>query len=219
MKCRNCGFELDEGALFCRKCGTAVPEPNASEPKARAFRLPDLSAFFGNKKRMVPIGVGAAVLLALILILSLVSCGGKKTRFQTAEETFAAAVEALEAGDGERLYQLTQASETVLGAHPEIFGEGNTPAAVMKGYYARLAGEFKAKLDAYGGSYELLPLLETETLTGSQIFEANRTLNLDAEAYASASGALSVNGETAANVYLVAAHFDGAWELLAVYLY
>ncbi len=33
MKCKNCGATLDEGALFCRKCGTSVLKVPEPEPK------------------------------------------------------------------------------------------------------------------------------------------------------------------------------------------
>ena len=36
MKCKNCGATLDEGALYCRKCGTAVPQKPESKPKRAA---------------------------------------------------------------------------------------------------------------------------------------------------------------------------------------
>jgi Na+-transporting methylmalonyl-CoA/oxaloacetate decarboxylase gamma subunit len=219
MKCKNCGFELDEGALFCRKCGTAAPAPEQSAAKKRGSRLPDLSKLLKNRRLLTVTGVGAAILIALILILCLATCGKTETRFQTADEAFAAAIDALKAGDGERLYAMTETSEAFLGAHPEQFGAGDSPAAVMKDYYKRLADDFQTRLAPYGEDFELLPLLQTETLSGSAIFEANRALGIEAEEYATAEGPLSINGETAANVYLVAAKLDGEWKLIVVYLY
>jgi uncharacterized membrane protein YvbJ len=111
MKCKNCGFELDEGALFCRKCGTAAPAPEQSAAKKRGSRLPDLSKLLKNRRLLTVTGVGAAILIALILILCLATCGKTETRFQTADEAFAAAIDALKAGDGERLYAMTETSE------------------------------------------------------------------------------------------------------------
>lgn len=218
MKCKNCGFELDEGALFCRKCGTAAPTPGEIEAEKRGSKAPALRKLLKNRRFLTVAGIAAAALLLLILILCLATCGKTKTAFQTSDEAFAAAVDALKAGDGERLYRMTETSEAFLGAHPETFGEGDSPEAVMKDYYKRLADDFQTRLAPYGEDFELLPLLETETLTGSAIFEANRALNVEAEEYATAEGPLSVNGETAANVYLVAAKLDGEWKLIVVYL-
>ena len=219
MKCRNCGAELDEGALFCRKCGTAVPETKEAAPKKRAFRLPDVSKLLKNRRAAIAIGAGAAALLLLILILCLTTCGGTKTGFRSADEAFSAAVEALEAGDGERLYRMTETSAAFLGTHPETFGEGDSPEAVMKDYYKRLANNFAALRKTYGTDGAVESRFETETLTGSAIFEANRALGVDAEEYAAAKGPLTINGETVGSVYLVAAKLDGEWKLIVLYLY
>ncbi|MBR0507540.1 MAG: zinc ribbon domain-containing protein [Clostridia bacterium] len=219
MKCRNCGAELDEGALFCRKCGTAAPTPGEGKAKKRALKLPDFQKLLKNRRLLTIIGGCAAVLLLLILILCLATCGKAKTGFSTADEAFDAALDALKAGDGERLSDLTKTSEAFLGAHPETFGEGDSPEAVMKGYYKRLANDFAAVRKTYGTDAAVEAQLETETLTGSAIFEANRALNVDAEEYATAKGSLTINGETVKDVYLAAAKLDGEWKLIVVYFY
>jgi len=220
MKCKNCGFELDEGARFCRKCGTAVPTATETKPKQRAWNLPDLSGLWKNRRLFTWIGVGAAAVLVLVLILCLTTCGGKKTGFQTPDEVFDAAIEALVNGDGDRLYEMTKTSEAFLGAHPETFGAGDSPTAVMKAYYADLAGAFRSELtETYGTGFELVPQIQTETLSGSAIFEANRALGIEAEEYATGSGSLSVNGAPVKDVYLVAAKLGGEWRLIVVYLY
>jgi hypothetical protein len=136
------------------------------------------------------------------------------------DEVFDAAIEALVNGDGDRLYEMTKTSEAFLGAHPETFGAGDSPAAVMKTYYADLAGAFRSELtETYGTGFELVPQIQTETLSGSAIFEANRALGIEAEEYATGSGSLSVNGAPVKDVYLVAAKLGGEWRLIVVYLY
>ena len=233
MKCKNCGATLDEGALFCRKCGTAVPQ--TPEPKKTQRTNPVLpwlkqqlargkeriSGLLKNRRLLMTVGAGVALLLVLIIVItSAVSCSGEKTAFRTSDEVIDAAIDALGKGDGERLYRMTALSEKVLGAHPEVFGEGDTPEAVMKGYYARLAGDFKAQMtERYGKDFALSSLLTLEktTRTGSEIFESNRALGIEAEDYVSASGSLSV-GEDTVQLYLVAANTDGGWKLLVLYL-
>ena len=217
MKCKNCGFELDEGALFCRKCGTAAPTPGEIEANKRGSKAPALRKLLKNRRFLTIAGIAAALLL-LILILCLTCCGKAKTGFSTADEAFDAALDALEAGDGERLFELTETSRAFLGTHPETFGEGDSPEAVMKGYYKRLANDFSALRKTYGTDAAVEAQLETETLTGSAIFEANRALGVDAEEYAAAKGPLTINGETVGSVYLAAAKLDGEWKLIVLYL-
>ena len=90
----------------------------------------------------------------------------------------------------------------------------------MRGYYATLAGDLNARLsEAYGDSYKLTGQLHTEYRTGTEIFEENRALGIEAEQYAVLSGPLFVGGETVTNVRIVAVELDGAWKLLVVYLY
>ena len=74
MKCKNCGATLDEGALFCRKCGTAVPQtPEPTQKKRLAFKLPDLSGLLKNRRLLVSLGAGLALLLVLIIVIVAVS--------------------------------------------------------------------------------------------------------------------------------------------------
>ena len=246
MKCKNCGATLDEGALFCRKCGTAAPErtePQKPERKTPAFikRAADglkqagawTAARFSalkrakvwkNKRFLLVCGVSLALLIALIvLIVSVASCGAKqKDAFKTSDELVAAAIDALERGDGQRLRTLASVSEPLLGLHPELYGEGDTPQAVMTGYYTRLADGFYERMyGRFGSGFRLETQTETQTKTGSEIFEANRSLGIEADEYISVSVTFSVDGEVVADTEaaIIAAHLDGEWKLIVLYLY
>ncbi len=219
MKCKNCGFDLDEGALFCRKCGTAVPKTPEQPEKKRGLQIPDLSGLLKNRRLLLIAACAALAILLIVVIVCATSCGKRTTRYDTADEVFEAAIDALKRGDGEQLYAMTTLSETILGEHPETFGEGDSPAAVMKGYYRRLAGDFRTQMtERFGKDAALVPQLTETTHTGAEIYETNRALGLEAEEYVSADGILSVNGETAAELYLVAVKLDRGWKLLVLYL-
>lgn len=254
MKCKNCGAPLDEGALFCRRCGTAAPETPEPKQKELTISLPDLTdvkdrisgffrgigawfsglfqrignrlkglkdtPFFQNKRLLMLTGAGAALLAVLIIVIACAASCKKSAAYKTPEDVTAAVVKALETGDGEKLYEMTKLSEQVLGAHTETFGAGDTPEAVMQGYYKRLAGDFSAQLaERYGRNAALEAQTESEIITDASIFEANRALGLEAAQYAEITGTLSVNGETATNIHIVAVDLDGEWKPLVVYLY
>lgn len=301
MHCTNCGAPLEDGALFCRKCGTSVPEtPETSpftdvkpkekvspftdrkprkkhgsadaepkektpspisdaEPKEKTsplsdteakektsplsdaepeektperapkrirerkapkqLRLPDLKTL-PRKTRLMLLGGAAALLLIIltIVIVSAVSCG-KAQKFNSPDAVKDAVIDALNRGDGERLAALAKISAPFLGKHPETYGEGDTPEAVMRGYYDRTAGDLRTKLVArFGPDYRLEGTIETKLLSGSEIFETNRALGLEAPQYAEMTGPLTVNGETVASLRIVAAELDGEWKLIAAYV-
>ena len=48
MKCKNCGAPLDEGALFCRRCGTAAPKT----PEPAGKRTVKMNASSGASDRI-----------------------------------------------------------------------------------------------------------------------------------------------------------------------
>ncbi len=238
-RCRVCGAELDEGALFCRTCGAAaspepepaeesVPEPAAGHssehaehaPKKHAahrkrFRLPKL-----NRRLLAAIGIAALLLAVLVtVIVCAVSCGGKDG-FQTTDELKDAVIAALEKGDGDRLQALAKTSEPILGQHPEEFGEGKTPNAVMQNYYRTLAKSLKTRLDEqYGKGFRLELPAETTLLTGADTYETNRALGVDAPQYAVIGGTLFVEGNSVGTISMTAAEIDGEWKLLVVYIY
>ncbi len=234
MKCKNCGATLDEGALFCRKCGTAAPKPEPKPKKKSGLHI-DLSgvkklfrkakehiaALLKNRRFMTFAGAALAFLLVLIIVIvSVASCKGTGTTgFKTPEEAANAAVIALQDGDGERLYRMTTLSESLLGRHPEVFGEGDTPEAVMKGYYTKLADDMNAQLtERFGREAALRLEAEPRLLSGTDIFESNRALGAEAAQYAEIEGPLSVDGETVRYVRMVAAEIDGEWKLIVLYL-
>ena len=247
MKCKNCGATLDEGALFCRKCGTAVPEAPAPKRSARTTAKDRIVGFFTGvrdwcsaaiakvgerisklkdsgllKKRRFLMMCGAALLLLIVLIVVIASAAscGKAKRYRTPDELTAAVVEALNAGDGKTLYEMSKLSEKALGVHTEIFGAGDSPETVMQRYYTRLAGDLEATLtERYGGEYRLEGQPETVIVNDTSIFETNRTLGLEAAQYAEITGPLSVNGEQVTNIRIVAVELDGEWKLIVVYLY
>ena len=255
MKCKNCGATLDEGALFCRKCGTSVtkmPEPEPKrDRKAKKTALSGISdrvsGWFGKvgqwfsgtiamirnrfahlktakpaqKRRFLLLsGACAALMIVLIVVIVCVASCKPTVRYETPEKLTEAVVEALEKGDGKALYSMAGLSVKVLGEHTETFGKGDTPEAVMQGYYERLAGDLYADLTArYGEGYQLESTPETTLVTDTTIFETNRALNLEAERYAEIRTPLSVGGDPVTNLYLVAVELDGEWKLLAVYLY
>ncbi len=226
MNCRNCGAPLPPDARFCRRCGTDVPQTPPAAPKKSILKKPIAAVrqwfdkpIFHNKKALLSIGGSAALLvLLLVLILSIASCAPKKLK--TPEAVADAVIGALEKGDGKALAALANLSEPLTGQHPEVFGEGETPEKVMRGYYDRLAGDLYARLkEQYGKRFTLEGALSTRILTGSDIWEANRSLDLDAAQYAELTGPLTVNGETVANARIVAVELNGEWKLLVVYLY
>ena len=254
MKCKNCGATLDEGALFCRRCGTAAPPAPEPKPKraagkkrantgwlanvlapikgigawfADAFlrikdRFADLkqAKIFKNRRLMMLIGAVAALLLVLIIVIASASSCCRTKQPKTPDDTAAAVIEALESGDGEALYRMTELSRAVLGAHPETFGAGDTPEAVMRGYYERLAGDLHGRLtEEYGEGFRLIGTLQTTVIDDTSIFETNRALGLEATQYAEISGPLSVDGETVTEIHIVAVELDGEWKPLVVYLY
>ncbi len=327
MHCTNCGAPLEEGALFCRKCGTSVPEtpetspftdvkpkekgspftdrkpgkkhgsPDAepkektpspfadteskektpspfadaepkektpspfadAEPKEKTpsqlsdaepetpivlsepepeekkperapkrirerkapkqLRLPDLKALPRKTRLMLLGGAAARLLIVLtVVIVSAVSCG-KAQKFASPDAVKDAVIDALNRGDGERLAALAKVSAPFLGKHPETYGEGDTPEAVMRGYYKRTVNDLRTKLvERFGKDCTLEGAIETKLLSGSEIFETNRALGLEAPQYAEMTGPLTVNGETVASLRIVAAELDGEWKLIAAYV-
>ncbi len=225
MYCRNCGAPLPPDARFCRKCGTDVPAAPVVVPK-RSFPKKAIAAvkkwfdrpIFHNKRALLSICGGAALLvLILILILSIASCRPKKLR--SADEVADAVIAALETGDGKALAKLASLSEPLTGQHPEIFGEGDTPHEVMQNYYRTLADERYAQWKAaYGKGFTLVPQLETAVYSGTDVFEINRALDIDAERYAVLSGTLSVGDAFAANISMTVVEWQGEWRLLVLYL-
>jgi len=213
MNCQNCGAPLEEGAFFCRKCGTSVPQQSAVQPKPTL-----LSRLKSNKAALILLAAGAAVLLlTLVLILSVVSCS--RSRFRTPEAVNEAVLGALSNGDGDRLCTLAKTSEPFLGQHPEAFGAGDTPHAVMQGYYRTLAESMRIRLLERGGKrFALGEQTETRFVSGSEIFESNRSLDVDAAQYAVTSGPLTVDGEAMATINITAAELDGEWKLIVVYI-
>ena len=255
MKCKNCGATLDEGALFCRRCGTSVPQEPEPEPmrkhkakKAVFSGITDrITGWFGKlgkwfsgtyaqirnrfaglktakpeqKRRFLLLsGACAALLVVLIVVIvCAVSCK-KPVKYETPEQLTETVIETLEKGDGETLYNMAGLSHKVLGEHTELFGAGDTPEAVMQGYYERLAGDLHAGLTAeYGEGYRLEGETETTIVTDTAIFETNRALGLEAERYAEVTGPLYVGDAFVTNLRVVAVELDGEWKLLAVYLY
>ena len=217
MNCKNCGAPLNEGAQFCKRCGTAVTPTDEPHAK-RAF-----SALWEKCKNNRPVLyaiAGGLVLLvvALILVICVTSCG--RSALKTPEDVADAVIAALEKGDGDALCALAKTAEPFLGRHTEQFGEGDTPADVMRGYYRTLADSLYQRLsDAYGKRFALNALLSTEIVSDSGVFEPNRALNIEAEQYAILTGPLTVEGSTVGTLRLVAALQDGAWKLLVVYVY
>ena len=197
-----------------------VPEPVEHEPKKHAahrkrFRLPKL-----NRRLLAAIGVAVVLLAVLVtVIVCAVSCGGKDG-FQTTDELKDAVIAALEKGDGDRLQALAKTSEPILGQHPEEFGEGKTPNAVIQNYYRTLAKSLKTRLDEqYGKGFRLELPAETTLLTGADTYETNRALGVDAPQYAVIGGTLFVEGNSVGTISMTAAEIDGEWKLLVVYIY
>jgi len=256
MKCKNCGATLDEGALFCRRCGTSVPQEPEPEPK-RKQRKPKENALSGitdkvagwfgkigkrcsgtfamirnrfarlktakpaQKRRfLLMTGACAALLIVLIVVIACAASCNRRVKYETPEKLTEAVIETLGKGDGETLYNMAALSHKVLGEHTELFGAGDTPEAVMQGYYERLAGDLSAELTAqYGKGYRLEGRTETTVISDTTIFETNRALGLEAERYAEVTGPLFVGDAFVTNLRVVAVELDGEWKLLAVYLY
>lgn len=214
MNCKTCGAPLDEGALFCRKCGTEVPK---TQPHPSSKRSP-LSALKHNRTLLLWIA-GAVLLLAAVLIVtvSVLSCSRRTPT--TPEEIADAVVAALQKGDGDRLCALAKTGEAFLGQHTEQFGEGDSPEAVMRAYYRTLADDFKQHLtDAYGKDFLTEAQLTITYASGTAVFEPNRALNIEATQYATLTGPLTVSGSTIGTLRLVTAEINGEWKLLVVYL-
>lgn len=224
MNCRNCGAPLDEGAQFCRKCGTgvaAVPDEKTRPDKAApsAFFANLWTKITGSRMLLYPIAGGVLLLtVALILVLSVVSCSHKALK--TPEDVADAVVSALQKGDGDALASLAKTSAPFLGRHTELFGEGDSPEAVMKQYYRTLADELCSRLrETYGKDFLLEAQLEAEIASDTAVFEPNRALEIEAEQYAVLTGPLTVSGDTVGTLRFAAALLNGEWKLLIVYVY
>lgn len=174
-----------------------------------------------QKRRFVLLaGACAALLVVLIVVIASAASCKKTVKYETPEALTEAVIESLQKGDGKTLYEMAGLSHKVLGKHTELFGTGDTPEAVMQGYYERLAGDLYSALAAqYGEEYRLEGQTETTFVTDTSIFETNRALGLEATQYAEVTGPLTVDGESVANLRVVAVELDGEWKLLAVYLY
>lgn len=100
-------------------------------------------------------GIAAALLTSLIALVFFCS---RRTGFTTTNDLMNATVEALKAGDGEQLMEMTELAEKFIEANPLVLGEGDTPENIMRTYYADLTGPFAARLKAiFGEDYNLLP--------------------------------------------------------------
>ena len=192
-----------------------------SDPESAVLSCSDQEANTSDRKPMQKYllsgGIAAAVLLTAVIVL--VVCCGRKAGFKTTNDLMNAVVEALKAGDGERLLEMTELSEKFVEANPNTFGRGDTPDAVMKAYYADLAGPFAARLKAsYGEGYNLLPWFKSIERTGTDAEIGNLTYGLDAEEYEEKYGFLTVDGEVVADAYLMMAKLNGRWRLIVVTL-
>lgn len=218
MNCQNCGAPLPEGAKFCKKCGTEVPE-QAKEPRVIRFFAGLWEKLSGNRTLLYAITGGLLLLtVALIVVIGAVSCSHHTLK--TPEDVADAVVTALEKGDGDALCALAKTAEPLLGRHPEQFGEGDTPEAVMLSYYRTLAGDLRNRLTQdFGKGFALEAQLTSELVTGSGVFEPNRALNVEAEQYAVLTGPLTVDGGEVGTLRLVAVLLNGEWKLLIVYVY
>ena len=261
MYCKNCGARLDDGALFCRKCGTsatdeskqpmpgpglAAPEPDrqgapnpfVDVPQRKPNRTHRIKkrettgekpenanarSDAKNRRLLLLICLAAlAAVAATVVIVSVASCKkSEQTKASaTLEDVQNAVLDALERGDGEALASLAKLSEPLLGAHPEEFGEGDTPEAVMRGYYDRLAGDFYANISEwYGEGFRLSAELLTEYYADTRIFEENRALGIDGSQYAVLSGPIYVGDDEVGTLRIVAVELNGEWKLLVVDLY
>ncbi|MBR6826234.1 MAG: zinc-ribbon domain-containing protein, partial [Oscillospiraceae bacterium] len=65
MICKNCGKENEDGVSFCASCGEALEEEETITEKR-----PSYGKLF-TKKNLTIVSLGAAVVLVLILVLSL----------------------------------------------------------------------------------------------------------------------------------------------------
>ena len=236
MNCRNCGAPLDPGARFCRKCGTDVPQEPLTVPRTSAIKKIEQTAagwfskaragvkkwfdapFFHNKKLLIGIGGGAvALIVLLVLILSIASCAPKKLKSIDAVQN--AVLSALKDGDGKTLWKMTELSEAVCGAHPEIFGEGDTPQKVMRAYYDRLATvHCEQWKQAYGKDFTLEARLTPTVYSGSDVFEINRALDLDAEQYTVLTGPVLIDNAVVATLSMTVVEWQGEYRLLVLYI-
>lgn len=71
--CAKCGEQMSTEFAFCQRCGASITETPAEEhpvaPRADKKKLPKKAIMFG--------GIGVAVVAVLILVISLISGGGK----------------------------------------------------------------------------------------------------------------------------------------------
>ena len=215
MNCKNCGAPLSEGAKFCKKCGAEVLATEAKPGFFAALR----ERCKGNRVVLYPIAGGMLLLVvALIIVLSAVSCS--RRTLKTPEAVADAVIAALEKGSGDTLCALAKTAEPFLGRHTEQFGEGDSPADVMRGYYDTLADSLYGQLqETYGKGFTLRAELTSERITGTGVFEPNRALDIDAEQYAVLTGPLIVSDRTVATLRLVAVQLGSEWKLLVVYVY
>ena len=169
------------------------------------------------KRRLLLGGVAIALLAAAVIMLILF--GGRRTSFKTSSELSFAVAEALKAGDGQRLLEMTELSEKFLESNPGLFGESDSPEDIMRTYYADLAGPFAARLKAaYGEDCDFMPWFESIERTETDAETGNLAFGLEAEEYMEKYGFFTVNGEVAADAYIVMAKLNGRWRLIIVTL-
>ena len=170
-----------------------------------------------KRKYLLLGGIAAGLLLTIVIVL--VVCCGRKASFKTTNDLMNAVVNALKAGDGERLLEMTELSEKFIEANPQVLGEGDSPHDVMKAYYASLAGTFAARLRmSCGEDYTLMPWFESVERTGTDAEIGNLVYGLDAEEYMEKYGFFTVDGEVVADAYIVMAKLNGRWRLIVVTL-
>ena len=76
----------------------------------------------------------------------------------------------------------------------------------------------KEEKEQYDREITLMLEAEPRLLSGTDIFESNRALGVEAAQYAEIDGPLSVDGETVRYVRMVAAEINGEWKLIVLYL-
>ena len=190
-------------------------------PESAVLICSDQEANTSDRKPMqkyLLLGGIAVALLGTVVILLVLFCG-RRTSFKTTSELSFAAAEALQAGDDQRLFKMTELSEKFLESNPGLLGEGDLPEDIMRTYYAGLAGPFSARLRAaYGENCYLMPWFESIERTGTDAETGNLAFGLEAEEYMEKYGFFTVDGEVVADAYIMMAKLNGRWKLIIVTL-
>ena len=105
MFCKKCGSQIPDNSAFCPECGAAVSaaqaEPEAAEQPSNAPEAPAAKPAMDKKRLTGIIAVGAAALVVIIILVAILAGGGKGWKKVLKKE-----MKCIMTGDSESLAEL-----------------------------------------------------------------------------------------------------------------